>query len=302
MKVIINKWFNKDKILEFLWSIIRGILVIGICFVILYPILSKISYAFMSEIDLYDKSVHYVPKHFTLDNIIGAWKMMNYPNAFLTSFAFSSINAIFQTFSCTIIAYGFARFNFKFKGIFFAMVITTMVIPPQTILIPLYVNFRGMHLINSIVPFLLLSLTGTALKNGLYIFIMRQFFIGLPKELDEAALVDGCGSFKTLFRIMLPNSIPMMVTIFLFSFVWQWSDIFYTGMLAPEMGVMPQVLNAMIANAQMTMESSIGTSSLIYRLLINSTASILAVVPPLLIFLGGQKYFVEGIERSGIVG
>lgn len=290
------------RIYGLFWSIIRAILIIGLCFIILHPIINKISYSFMSEIDIYDKSVNLIPRHPTFSNIRDAIEIMNYWKTVLISVGFSGSNALLQTMACTFVGYGFARYNFKFKNLFFIFVIITMVIPPQTILISLYVNFRSMHLLNSIIPFLLLSLTATGLKNGLYIFLMRQFFKGMPKELDDAALVDGCGSMRTFVSIMLPNATTMMATIFLFSFVWEWSDSFYTGILWEDLSVMPHVLRLLEATASQTSNAAIGTSTLIYRQLINNTGALLAVFPLLILFIFGQRLFVAGIERSGIVG
>ena len=115
----------------------------------------------------------------------------------------------------------------------------TLIVPPQMIMIPLYLSFRyfdplgllpgnGINLLNSYWPFALTSATAMGMRNGLFIYIMRQYFRGMPAELEEAAYVDGAGALRTFFQVMLPSAVPVMVIVFLFSFVWQWNDDFYS--------------------------------------------------------------------------
>ncbi|MFY9568374.1 MAG: carbohydrate ABC transporter permease, partial [Acetivibrionales bacterium] len=227
------------------WSIVRGVIIAGICFLILYPTLVKLSVSFMPEQDIYDVTVRYVPKSPTLENYKTVLSAMRYNKAFWNTFKLSTLTSVMQLISCTVIGYGFARFRFKGRGVLFALVILTMIVPPQTLMIPLFLHFRyfdvlgiisaitgqkGINLLESYWPFVLMSLTGMGLKNGLYIYIMRQFFRGMPKELEEAAYVDGAGMLRTFGQIMLPSAVPAMVTVFLFSFVWQWTDTFYSSL------------------------------------------------------------------------
>ena len=225
------------------WSIVRGVIIAGICFLILYPTLVKLSVSFMPEQDIYDVTVRYVPKSPTLENYKTVLSAMRYNKAFWNTFKLSTLTSVMQLISCTVIGYGFARFRFKGRGVLFALVILTMIVPPQTLMIPLFLHFRyfdvlgiisaitgqkGINLLESYWPFVLMSLTGMGLKNGLYIYIMRQFFRGMPKELEEAAYVDGAGMLRTFGQIMLPSAVPAMVTVFMFSFVWQWTDTFFS--------------------------------------------------------------------------
>ena len=155
------------------------------------------------------------------------------------------------------------------------------------------------NLLNSYWPFAVLSLTGLAFKNGLFIYIMRQYFNGVPDELEEAAYVDGAGVIKTFARIILPMAVPMMVTIFMFSFSWQWSDNFYTGLfftgtkstlLLPNIVKIPSSLDTNYV-AQMTYEAAI-----------RNTCGIMILAPLVVIYMFAQRTLIEGVERSGITG
>ena len=157
------------------WSIVRGVIIAGICFLILYPTLVKLSVSFMPEQDIYDVTVRYVPKSPTFENYKTVYKAMKYPTAFLNTLKLCALTSIMQLISCTLIGYGFARFRFKGRGVLFALVILTMIVPPQTLMIPLFLHFRyfdvlgiisaitgqkGINLLESYWPFVLMSLTG----------------------------------------------------------------------------------------------------------------------------------------------
>lgn len=309
-----------DKVVKKVWTVIRGVIVLGICFIIIYPIIVKLSVSFMQEKDIYDITVRYFPKNFTLDNYRLVWTYMDYPIAFLNSLKLALTTSTLQLISCTLIGYGFARFKFKGKNLFFGLVIATLVIPDQTIMIPLYLHFRyfdifglltigrelrGINLLDTMWPFVLLSATGMGLKNGLYIFILRQFFRGMPKELEEAAYVDGAGNLRTFGTIMLPSAVPIMVTVFLFSFVWQWNDTFYSTLYLSNLKVLPAALSSLANNISLANYWDLGMRADIspfYFSMINNTGSLLMVVPLVMLYLFAQRYFVQSIERSGIVG
>jgi multiple sugar transport system permease protein len=135
--------------------------------------------------------------------------------------------------------------------------------------------------------------------------MLRQFFKGMPKELEEAAFVDGCGKLRTFVQIMVPSAIPMMVTVFLFGFVWQWTDVFYTSLYLNKVKVMSTALNSLAVNAYQQYEGFGGSMNFIspgFVSMINHTGTILTIIPLIILYVFCQKSFVEGIERSGIVG
>jgi multiple sugar transport system permease protein len=293
-------------------SLCRIVLILGISYIILLPVFVKISSSFMIEKDLYDQTVRWIPRHFTLDNYALVWEHMKYPRAFLNSLALSILVSVLQLISCTLAGYGFARYRYPGSSVVFGLVIFMLIVPPQTIMLPLYMNFRyfdlfgllpdpGLNLLGSYWPLVLLSLTGSGLRNGLFIYIMRQHFQGVPDELEEAAYVDGAGHLTTFFRIMLPNAIPVLVVVFLFAFVWQWNDDFYVNVFMGNGNLLATRLAGLIFSIAPTPgEASHLTGQ--YISLVNNTGMLLFTMPLLVIYALMQRFFIESVERTGIVG
>ncbi len=310
---------TRARIGAFLWSIIRGVIVMGICFIILKPVFIKVSISVMAEQDLYDSSIRYVAKHFTLDNYKIAFNSMNYISTAVKTVGLAGGVALLQLLACLLTAYGFARFRFPGKKLLFAFVIIMMIVPPQVIMLPLFLNFRffdvlGLitaftgkpaNLIDTFWPFFIQAITCTGFKNGLYIYMLRQFFKGMPKELEEAAFVDGSGKLRTFVQVMLPSAVPMMVTVFLFGFVWQWTDSFYSSLYLNNVKIIPNALTSLLYNVAVQYESFGGDMNFIspgFSSMINNTGVVLTIVPLVALYVACQKSFIEGIERSGIVG
>lgn len=317
--IIRHKHITIAKISSHLWSIVRAVIIFGICFVILYPVFIKMSVSVMDENDLYDSTVKFIAKHFTWRNYKLAWKGMDYSNTFMRTFGLSFGTALLQLFSCLLTAYGFARFKFPGKDLLFGCVILTLIVPPQILMLPMFMQFRffdlfgiaelttgkPINMIDSVWPFLLSAVTTMGFKNGLYIYMLRQFFKGMPKELEEAAHVDGCGRLRTFLQIMLPSAKSMMVTIFLFGFVWQWTDSFYSGLYLPTFKVMASTLTSLAAEVNNRYNAFGGSMTFIspgFASMMNNTGVILVVLPLIVLYLICQRYFVESIERAGIVG
>lgn len=295
-----DRWKRKNLNLgglgRFCWAIVRAVIIIGICFMILYPFLVKIIVSFMSTNDLTDKTVMFIPREGSTYFIERAIMNMGYWKALFNSALLSLIVSVFQLIVSCLVGYGFARFKFRGSNLLFLIVIVTLIIPPQTIMLPLYVRFRyfigNLSLIDSFWPLAIMSATGLGLKNGLYIYLMRQFFRGLPKELEQSAYIDGAGPFRTFVSIMLPNAFNMMITVFLFSFTWQWTDTTYNSMLMPDLQVLSNTL----------FKVTKGVEDVLQQQTLLDTGSLLMIAPLLIVFLFAQRYFVQGIERSGLVG
>ena len=156
----------------------------------------------------------------------------------------------------------------------------------------------GVPLTNTYWPMIILSLTGLGFKNGLYIFLLRQFFRGVPDELEESAYIDGSGVFRTFVQIILPLSIPMMITVFLFAFSWQWTDDFYTTVFFT---TQKTVLMPDIVDIPTSLQTTYAGQNLYYSA-IRNTCGIMIIAPLVIMYLFCQKYLVQGIERSGITG
>ena len=303
------------------WYAFRAILLIGLCFVILYPFFDRILTSFKAYQDFADPTVNLIPKHFSFE----IYKQLAIDDEYLTillnTVLLSVGTALVQTFICCMVGYGLAKFRFKGNKLVMIFVIITMAIPHSTLQMSMFQHFKNFDLmtiqslnwkgiiqlitgrqntlLNTFAPFFVLSFTALAFKNGLYIFMMRQFFQGVPDELEESAYVDGSGTFRTFFRIIIPLSVPMMITIFLFSFSWQWTDAFYTDLFYNTSSVplmmdlidgVPDALQKTSAYAQL------------YNEAIANAGGLMVIAPLVIVYLFGQRYLIEGIERSGITG
>lgn len=294
------------KVGNLAWSIIRFVIVFGLCFEVLYPFIVKILQMFMSVNDLADPTVRLYPREFSTYFIQRVYSLINYPSSLFNTFSISLITSIIQLFICTMAGYGFARFKFKGRFLVFAGVLTALLVPPQVYSTSIYLFFRyfgvfglgSVKLVDTIWPYTVLSLTGLGLRNGLYIYLMRQFFKGMPKELEEAAYIDGHGVYKTFLYIMLPNARNMLLTIFILSFAWQWTDVFYSSLFSTNMFTLPA---AILQNIRLVAADGTYIDPMHYSVMRNA-AAILAVAPLILIFGITQKQLVQSIERSGIVG
>jgi multiple sugar transport system permease protein len=294
----------------YVWRFFRAIILVGLCFMIVFPILYKLSNSFKGYADLSDPTVFFIPRSISLITYKTVWESIHYPTALLSSIAVCALVALLTTASCTFISYGFARFQFWGKQLLFALVILILVIPPQAILFPLYLKFKffsvtsflsfsgvlsGSSLIDTLWPFIMLSMTGLSFKGGLYIYLLRQYFINVPVAIEEAAYIDGCNHFRTFRTIMLPGATPMIVTVFLFSFVWQWTDFYYSTMLAPNM----PTINMQLFGFSSRLIADHGNLA---QNFLQSPQFVLLIFPLVFLYIFTQRYFVESIEKSGIVG
>ncbi|MBP5700954.1 MAG: carbohydrate ABC transporter permease [Lachnospiraceae bacterium] len=298
-------------------SFVSFILLFGLCFMIIQPILNKISVSFMTEGDLYDPVVINIPAHFTTANYQLSAKLMNYKLAFKNSMITSLTIGLLQVAVCTLVGYGFARYEFPFKKFWFGCVLLMIIIPPQIMSTSLYLHFKffdflgiaklvtgnTINLRGSVLPYYLLSAGCMGLKNGLYIYLIRQFFRNIPKELEEAAYVDGAGTLKTFVIIMLPDAKPILVSCFLFSFVWQWTDGFYSRMFLGNLKLVSTSLSSIADDLSTYIASQTGvqtTVSVAYSNCILSTGTLMIILPLIFLYLFAQKGFVESLSSTGI--
>jgi len=295
-KTPLSKVKIKKYSLKWTISIIRGLFIIGVCFVILYPLFGKIMASMMNYTDLYNPLVKFIPSSYTFRNYDDAFTLFGEWDVFINTFLLTLAVGILQMISATLIGYGFSRYKFVGRGLIFTVVIIALVCPPDLFIGPRYSLFMMFKLQKTIWPTVLFALTSTGLKASLFIFMMRQFFRGMPKELEEAAYVDGAGPLQGFIRIMIPSAIPMMITVFLFCFVWQWTDSSYSSIFLRETNVITTTIN--------NFEPGWGaTGRRIAELSLAKNAGIVIVIMPLLaLYMFTQRYFVESITRSGLVG
>lgn len=296
----------KKRSMQILIWVLRLVFLLGVGFVILNPLLTKLSMSFMDEVDLYDRTVKAIPKHFTPQNYIEAANFIDYGKLLLNTSALCTTVSVLQAFSCTAVGYGFARFKFKGRGVLFALVLLCMIIPYEVILTPQYLNFKQLGMLGNLSPFIALALTAVAPRCALYIFLARQFFRGIPKEVDEAAAIDGAGVYTTFTRIMLKSAFPIMVTIFLFSFVWQWTECTYTPLFNGSLETIARALNNLsytLSDVTQSAGSVVSvTAQMAYQSIIRATVTLLAIIPLLILYILCQRFFIQSVERTGIVG
>lgn len=317
-----SKFLNMYFVKKMLFLIFKLVLLVGVSYVILYPYITKIFGSFMTASDFKDVTVILISKSPTLDQYKYIITQNGYFSALLTTFLVSLSISLIQTVICALIAYGLAKFKFRGNNIVFFLVVFTMMVPQESLRFSMKMFFKlfetsnpigallgSMGIMetgfsNSLVPLYILAFTGLGFKNGLYIFLLRQFFRGVPDELEESAYVDGSSTFRTFFTIIIPLAIPMLITVFIFSFAWEWTDDFYTSIFF-ETGYFDQAdsLKFMSSITRVPEALKLQVKNLeAYASAITGTATILIALPLILAYLFVQNYIVQGIERSGIVG
>ena len=292
-------------------SVLRFLLLSGIAFVVLYPLFLRLSTSLMLDSDLLDKTVILIPREFSFHNYKTIMDFTGYKGAFINSSILSVVSALLQTLVSVCVGYGLAKFRFRGRGIVMAAVVFTLLIPPSTILTSLYLQFQFfdffgilgifgsyVKLTDTFWPMIIMSATGLALKNGLFIFVMRQSFMGIPDEMLEAAYIDGAGVYRTFGQITMPLNLSQMVTVFLISFCWQWTDSFYSSIFYSDVKLLPNIISA-IRSYHSTLTGPAAEYSLEGLL---NIGLILIIVPLVIIYLFGQRFIKQGIERSGLTG
>lgn len=294
-------------------ALLKAAILIGVSYVILSPVIGILVNSFSSNTDAVDPMVFVLPKNPTLERYSLAALRLDYLPTMARDLVYTLTLTLLQLLICSMVGYGFARFDFPFKKLLFGCVVVMIIIPSHTIMLPLYLSFREfnplgliklitgstINLMGTPVPMYIMTLLGCGVRSGLYIYIFNQFFRGLPKEIEEAALVDGAGVWYTYFRIMLRNAMPSVITVAVFSIVWQFNDTFYAKLFLISDDI---VISKKIATLQSVIANQDKILSVTIQELYLDAGIILVLLPIVLIYIFLQKYFIEGVERSGIVG
>lgn len=303
-----------------IWAVMRTIMLLGFSYIILYPLFLMLTRSVMDARDLYDNSIVWLPKHFSTSTVRVVLLALNYGKTLFNSIWVSGLVTVLQALSCMMAGYGFARLKFPLKRILFAGVILSLIVPPQLITISSYLNFKDfdifgiiklitgtpINLLNTPLPIFLLAATASGIKNGLFIYIFRQFFKNMPVETEEAALVDGAGGIQTFISIMMPGALNAIITVVLFSFVWQWNDTFFSSLYLGSV----KTLSTSYRGLNLTGNLAVVDPALlnynffdyVIQATFKGTAVLLILAPLIIMFLLLQRYFVDSVERSGIVG
>lgn len=308
------------KAVSILGAVVKFIFLAGFCFVILYPVITMLLKAFMSKADLSDNSVVFIPQNFTLENFKAAEMTLKYGTALMNTGIITLTTTLFQVISCLLVGYGFARHDFKCKNLLFGLVLFTVIIPPQLFNIPYFKAFRffdvfgifqaslghPLNLLDTYFPFWMLGITCMGIKNGIFIYLFRQFFKNMPVELEEAGTIDGANSLGIFFRIMVPNAVTIIVTVVLFSIVWQYNDVTYTRIFfisrpnfSSAYGSLYTITDAVKEFLGYAKDDIRATA---YYPLLKAAGTTLMLLPLLAFYACAQKFFVDGVARSGIVG
>jgi len=262
------------------------VLLIGMAISMLYPFLAMINLSFTSEDAIFSQSSKLIHDNYTLNNYKNVFAQIPLSKYFLNSLIVASITTIGQVIFASLAGYAFARLNFKFKNALFLVILITMLIPPQVNIIPLFFLMRELHLINTYSALILPGLFG-----GFGIFMMRQYFLGLPKELEDSAKIDGCNLFQTFFKIALPLALPTVATLALFTFVTTWNSFMWPLIVtnSESMRTLPVGLAIF--------KGSFREITLWGELL---ACSVICSMPVIGVFLVGKKYFINDIMQGGV--
>ncbi|MBN2299760.1 MAG: carbohydrate ABC transporter permease [Acholeplasmataceae bacterium] len=303
MTELLNKTLLKIKKINYSHLFIY-LLLAALSFIFLLPIIKMISTTFMSQSDLLNPEVTWIPKDFTLNNILVAIRVMDYAKSLLTSILYIGVLALLQTIITGLTGFAFVRYNFKFKKALYALIVITFVVPIQLFLIQREITFvaftdlTSIRMIGTIRPQLLFAILGQGVNSSIIILIFINFFKKVPFDLFEAAAIDGASALQTFWHVTLKISLSTAMVAFMFSFVWHWNDTLITSsflgdnikLLNHQLGLFDALFGNRGGN-----ENSINEA---YKM----AATLITMAPILILYFITQKQFVQGIESSGLTG
>lgn len=275
-------------------SIVIYVLLISLSFVYLTAFFYMLGHSLMSVDDWKNENVKWLPHHIVFGNYTFALRILQYSKALLLSLGVTALATFGQVITCSFVGYGLARIKFKGNQIAFLLIIFTMIIPPQTIIVPQYLLFSKFGMVNTYLPIILPCFFAMGLNGGIFIFIFRQFFKGMPAELENAALIDGTGVFGAYYRIMLPNASSAMLVSFILSFVWQWNNAFESSIYISDFNNATLTLRLQFFDSLAIETNTTYTSGVVIA------STVLIVLPVVVIFFIMQKRFMQSIETSGL--
>ena len=262
------------------------VLLIGIAISMLYPFFAMVNLSFADENAIFEQTSKLFYGNLTLENYKNVFEQIPLARYFFNSFLVASVTTFFTVIFASFAGYAFARMNFKYKNVLFLTILITMLIPPQVNIIPLFFLMRELHLINSYAALILPGIFG-----GFGIFLMRQYFLGFPKDLEESARIDGCNLFETFFKIALPLALPTVATLAIFTFVTTWNSFMWPLIVTntESMRTLPVGLAVF--------KGSFREITLWGELL---ACSVICTIPVIGVFLAGKKYFINDIMQGGV--
>ncbi len=284
-----DKKINDDEPIKEKAGFLDYLIIVLIGIVLLYPIVWMFMAAFKSNEEIFG-TVTLFPTEWHFENIINGWKGSagyTYTRFFINTALLVFPTTILTLVSSTLVAYGFARFEFPFKKLFFTILLAMMMLPSTVVIIPRYMLYNNFHWIDSYMPFYAPALLCC---NSFFPYMLIQFLRGIPKDLDESAYIDGCGTFKTLVEILLPLMKPALFSAGLFQFLWTYNDYFNSLIFVNSVRKYP---------ISLAVRMSLDSESVVQWGKVMAMACV-AVLPLMVLFFAAQKYFVEGIATSGM--
>lgn len=308
----------KQKTSGMVYSLIRLFFLISVSYVVIFPLIYMFSKSLIAGDAVIDPSIVWLPREFSFENYTSAFMALEFGKSLGVTLGIHMVSALIETAICSCVAYGLARFEFKGNNLIFWCVILTIIVPSQAIIVPLYLNFSnldvlgvlgllskitgknmGVNILNTGWSFYLPAIFGVGIKSGLFIFIFKQFFRSFPRELEEAASIDGAGPFGTFLRIVVPSSGIAYLCVIIFAIIAYWNDYYLSVMFFKTNYPLAVALKDIEASIKFLGLGGIGTASAHN---ITMTACLIFILPVLILYLFLQKKFIQSIERIGIVG
>jgi multiple sugar transport system permease protein len=255
--------------------------------VMIFPFLWLVRSAFMTQREIMTIPIKWFPKTISLNNFRNAFKAAPFGIYFINSIILVVVNVCGQILSSSFIAFGFARLRFRGRGVWFALLLSTMMIPYTVIMIPQFIFWQSIGAYNTFIPLMVPAFFGHAFN----VFLVRQFYMGIPKDYDEAALVDGANFLTIYWRIILPMAKPVLCSVGVFTFMSTWNDF-----IGPLLYLDKPNLKTVSLGLQIFIGQYSGQINLMMA------ASSVAILPMIMIFFFAQRYFIEGITFSGLKG
>lgn len=306
-----------NPISSLLYKLFRYLLLLGVAYVAIFPIIKMASASMSIAEDYYSGKTGILPTTPTFENFKNSQSYFKYFEHAKVTVLITIVSTVCSVFVCSLIGYGLGRYKFKGSNLVYAAVLFTIIMPIQTAQIPLTYYYRWfdffgigkivglftgkdvtVNLLPNLSRFIVPALFGVGLKAGIFIFLFRQFFAGMPRDLEEAAKLDGCNPFKIYWKVMLPNIIPVLVTVLLLSLIYYWNDSLVSGMAKLDMGtpIMVEIEKLSSLNYAYEQLTMIRREVEYYSILLS------AVLPLTILFVACQKFFVECMDRSGSKG
>lgn len=267
-------------------TLIYGLLVAG-AVVMLIPFYWMVISSLMTETEVLSYPPVWIPKVLRFRNYLEMWQALPFTTFFRNTIVLTVGRLLPLLFSCSVVAFAFARLRARGRNVLFVIMLSTMMLPFQVTIIPLYIAFAKIHWVNTFKPLIVPSFFGIPF----YIFMLRQFFLGIPLELDESARIDGASTFTIFWRIILPLSKPAMAAMSIFVFMWSWNDFFLPLIYLQKTNMYPLALGLQLFR-------SYGEYFTRWEYIM--AGSVAMAIPPLLVFFFSQRYFVQGVTLTGL--